>query len=324
MGKSRRTLVTRVLAIALMTIGLSGNSQAQPARGRIAEALDNITTLLRSGRVGYATIWDGNIYVQCRRLPDRSLRCEAAGTLLQPSLRHVLTGDRLAALAQASWVLDASFGHHVRVFVPSEPTDRAAQAILAVLQDIYGADPAALQVQTAWVLDMPCPPRNGPSQNLAGLVNDAPSMRPTAIFACSYAAAAPPQTVTSAAELVDLYSVSVAAEIQRLRINAARRVHTVFDAGIGYIQCMPERQAAAIYCEAQSAESWPALAAILTPDRLGRLRRAGYAPPGRGPNHSRSYSIEVFDDVALAREILTLLHDVYGYQGAAALKVLTE
>jgi hypothetical protein len=30
------------------------------------------------------------------------------------------------------------------------------------------------------------------------------------------------------------------------------------------------------------------------------------------------------DDTALAREVLTLLHDVYGYYGASKLKVRTE
>jgi hypothetical protein len=37
-------------------------------------------TLLRPGQDGLATVWDGNKYVQCRLMADRTLRCEAAGT----------------------------------------------------------------------------------------------------------------------------------------------------------------------------------------------------------------------------------------------------
>jgi hypothetical protein len=97
----------------------------------------------------------------------------------------------------------------------------------------------------------------------------------------------------------------------------------VFDAGIGYIQCAPE-SASAIYCEAQSAESWPALAAIPTPDRVARLRAANYAEPGRAPNYSKNYPVDKFSDAAIAGEILTLLHDVYGFNGASKLKITPE
>ncbi|WP_438876490.1 hypothetical protein, partial [Bacillus cereus group sp. Bc253] len=79
---------------------------AQAPALRIDEALQNITTLARPGRVGYATFWDGNKYIQCRRISDRSLRCEAAGTSMQPSLKSVLTGDRLTRLAALGWTLD--------------------------------------------------------------------------------------------------------------------------------------------------------------------------------------------------------------------------
>jgi hypothetical protein len=44
---------------------------AQTGGSRIDEALQNITALVRPGRIGYATSWDGNKYIQCRRLPER-------------------------------------------------------------------------------------------------------------------------------------------------------------------------------------------------------------------------------------------------------------
>lgn len=298
---------------------------AQSPNVRIDEALQNITSLLRAGRVGYATFWDGNKYIQCRRMPDRSLRCEAAGTSMQPSLKNVLTADRLVRLAALGWVLDPSFGNYVQLFPADMPTERATNQILQTLTEGYNADIQDMEIQTAWILDMPCPPRNGPSQNLAGSVNDAPSMRSTAVRACSYAPpAATPQIAGSAAELVGIYGPSTTAEIQRLRINATRRVYTVFDASIGYIQCMPEVPPVAIYCEAQSAENWAALSTVLTPERVAQLRKAGYADPGRAPNYSKSYAFDKYKDADIAREILTLLYESYGYTGATKLKVTTE
>jgi hypothetical protein len=63
---------------------------------------------------------------------------------------------------------------------------------------------------------------------------------------------------------------------------------------------------------------------VLTPERIARLRAAGFADPGRAPNYSKTYPAEKIDDAALASEVLTLLHDVYGYYGASKLEVKTE
>ncbi len=313
-------------ALAAFLIGLFWAPSPSTAQStRIEDALQNITTLVRAGQVGYATFWDGNKYVQCHRLPERELRCEAAGTSMQPSLRNVLTGDRLNRLAALGWVLDPSFGNYVQTFPADMPMARVADHILRTLSEGYSADIAALEIQTTWVVDIPCPPRAGPSQNLAGSVNDAPAMRATAVHACSYAPIPKTaQTANSAAELIALYGPAVTAEIQRLRINAARRVYVIFNAGIGYVQCTPDTPSPAIYCEAQSAESWPALATILTPDRRAGLRNAGYADPGRAPNYWKSYPFDKFGDAAIASEILTILYDVYGYAGATKLDIKTE
>jgi hypothetical protein len=314
-----------VAATMIALCGAPGHGMAQTAATHIDEALQNITTLVRAGRVGYATFWDGNKYIQCRRLPQRELRCEAAGTSMQPSLRKLLTGDRLSHLAALGWVLDPSFGNYVQTFAADVPSRRIADHILRTLIEVYDTDAASLEFGTAWVADMPCPPRNGPTQNLAGSVNDAPSMLPTAVLTCSYAPIAQtPQTAGSAKELIALYGATVTAEIQRLRINFTSRVHVVFDAGIGYVQCMPETPSPALYCEAQSAESWAALATILTPDRVSRLHNAGYADPGCAPNYWKSYPFDKFSDTAVASELLTILYDVYGYTGATKLKILTE
>lgn len=146
-----------------------------------------------------------------------------------------------------------------------------------------------------------------------------------ALRACSYKPdSETPQLANSLAELIAIYGATATAEIQRLRINAGRQVYVSFNAGIGYVQCMPETPPTAMYCEAQSAESWPALATILTDERVSRLRVAGYADPGRAPNYWKSYPLDKFSDAAIATELLTILHEVYGYTGATKLKFLTE
>ncbi len=326
----RRTALAAVIA-ACMAAGanaaqtIDGSNATQNAGSRVEEALQNISVLVRPGKVGYATIWDGNKYVQCRRMPDRALRCEAAGTSMQPSLRNVLTGQRLNRITALGWTLDPSFGNYVRTFSADAPTVRAAEQIARILSDAYAADIDGLEIETTWVVDLPCPPRNGPGQNLAGIVNDAPSMRSTAVHACSYKAAPEmPQKASSVADLIETYGPRITAEIQRLRINTGRRVFTVFDVGIGYVQCRPQSPSPLLYCEAQSAESWPALETILTPERVSLLHQAGYADPGRAPNYWKNYPFDQYSAETLAHEILTTLHDVYGYNGATKLKISTE
>jgi len=79
----------------------------------------------------------------------------------------------------------------------------------------------------------------------------------------------------SVAELIDIYGARIAGEIKRLRINSEREIYVIFDSEIGFFQCSPE-PAREVYCEAQSADAWPALAAVLTPERVERLHAAGF------------------------------------------------
>jgi hypothetical protein len=290
---------------------------------RVTAALDNITRRVRPGEVGYATVWEGNFYVQCRRLPDRRFGCEAAGSTMQPSLARVLTVERRERMASFGWVVDPRFGNYARSFAAETPAAALAANLLAVIVRSYGGDLSRIEMQTEWIADMPCPPRNGYSQNLAGRVSDALSMRATALLDCSFTPEPPPHAAGSAGDLIALYGAEVAAEIQRLRVNHAQPVYAVFSAGIGYVQCMPESPET-LYCEAQSAESWPALSALLTPERIALLHQAGFEDPGYAPNYARRYPFDAFDDGTLAAAVLTLLHDVYGYTGAEALEISTE
>lgn len=299
----------------------------QATAARVEAALQNIMTLDRPGQDGFAAIWDGNKYVQCGRSRDRGLRCEAAGTLMQPSLERVLTPEHVNRLAALGWRLDPSFSNYVQTFPPDTIASVVANKILQVLDEAYGANLAELQAESNWVLSEPCPPRNGPTQNLAGMINDAPSMARTAIHACAYKPRpdlGPGRPASTTAELINFYGARVTGEIGRLRVNFDRRVFAVFEAGIGYVQCEPDSPPSAIYCEAQSAENWEALASVLTPERVARLHAAGFADPGRAPNYWKRYPLDQFDNAAIAHELLGVLHDVYGYNGLPTLKVKTE
>ena len=300
-------------------------AEPPPAVVRVDAALQNILVLPRPGQDGYATAWDGNKYVQCGRAPRGGLRCEAAGPLLQPSLQSVLTPDRVSRLVAQGWRLDPHFGNYVQTFPATMTPGQVAAAVIEALQDGYGAELIRLEVQTDWLASEPCPPRNGFSQNLAGMVNDAPAMAATAIHACAYAPPPKPTPSAGSAELlIELDGPRATAEIQRLRVNLERKVFVVFDAGIGYIQCQPQSSPDVIYCEAQSPDSWAALSSVLTPDRVAKLHSAGYIDPGRSPNYWKDYPLDKYDDAAIAREVITLLHDVYGYTGAEQLTIKTE
>jgi hypothetical protein len=299
----------------------------QAANFRVEAALENVMALERPDQEGLATIWDGNKYIQCRRGPKRSLRCEAAGALMQPSLGHVLTPERMGWLAALGWRLDPSFGNYSQTFPAAMSISQVADGILKTLAEGYDADLASLETESDWIASEPCPPRNGPSQNLAGMINDAPAMAPTAVHACAYTPAPDiglQSSTHSTMDLINLYGGRVTGEIQRLRVNANREVFVVMDTEIGYVQCVPQASPRAIYCEAQSPDSWPALASVLTPERVARLHAAGFADPGRTPNYWKTYPADQFDDTAIARELLTILHDVYAYNGSPELKISTE
>ena len=330
MFRSKALSIAAFVALFIIRGGLTADAADAPTPAviaRVEAALQNMAAINRPGRVGYAAFWDGNSFVQCRRTQTRELRCEAAGTLMQPSLKRVLSPERLERLDKLGWKLEPSFGNYVQVFSADIAPNRAALHILNALLDGYDAQASAIDVETRWVADVACPPRNGMSQNRAGIVNDDPAMRATALNACAFSPSAAldvGRTFASIEDLIDNYGATVTAEIQRLRVNASRRVYVVFGVGIGYVQCSPQVTPSSIYCEAQSAESWPALGAVLNADRIEILRAAGYADPGRTPNYWKAYPSEKYDDAAIAREALTILHLVYGYNGAPKLKILTE
>jgi hypothetical protein len=132
-------------------LGSPGTGLADPtpqtSKSRVEAALENIATLDRPGRQGYATFSDGNKYVQCSYTQDRSLRYEAAGTLMQ--LAHVLVSERVNRLAALGWRLDPSFGNYVQTFPAGLATSQIADQILQALSEAYDAQLADLDMLTA-------------------------------------------------------------------------------------------------------------------------------------------------------------------------------
>jgi hypothetical protein len=116
----------------------------------------------------------------------------------------------------------------------------------------------------------------------------------------------------------------VAAQIRRLRKNASPDIFATFDGSVGHVRCAPRDTPVAIYCEAQSGAAEPSLAAKLTPALVAELHGAGYADPGKTPNYSKTYAADQFENAEIARELLTILHDVYGYDPSTKLQVTTE
>lgn len=75
------TLSVIVLLLGVAASALA-NAAIEPSKSQIVAALQNVMTLDRPAQGG--------------RLFDRSFRCESAGTLMQPSLEHVLVPERIS------------------------------------------------------------------------------------------------------------------------------------------------------------------------------------------------------------------------------------
>ncbi len=253
---------------------------------------------------------------------------------MQSSLTHVLTPPRVEALTQRGWRLDSSYGNYVQDFPAAIPPHDIAAAILDALVQGYDANLSDLEFKTSWIDSEPCPPRNGPSQNLAGMVNDALEPGLVAIHSCAYApgpespvkALAPKVAANAVGDVLERDGDTLAIQIARLQLGGRRRIFLILQTETGYVQC--EHQDApgssSIYCEAASADSVPELSAILDDSHVALLRKAGFAEPGRTQNYSKTYLTGAMDAQTIARELLTVLHDVYGYDGHPELQVITE
>lgn len=134
---TRKCVATVAAWVALFG---AGASVSHAGKARVEAVLSNIMELERPGQMALATIWDGNKYIQCRRVKGQPLRCEAAGALMQTSLARVLVPERVARLATLGWLLDPRFGNYVQSFAAGVPVSQIADAILQALKEGYDAN----------------------------------------------------------------------------------------------------------------------------------------------------------------------------------------
>jgi hypothetical protein len=333
-ARSVKTVLAR-MAMAAVLFGLTtGLASPEKVMARLDTGLREVATYHSPNRQLLVTVWDGDKYVQCRRSEPKVLRCEAAGVRLQPSLAHVLTPDRVEHLTQRGWRIDPSFGNYARTFPVDAMSEAVMSEVLLALQFGYGADISAMEVKTDLVPRESCPRRNGYTQNLAGMINYAPTMRAGSIQACAYtpppgpppAQLAPKSAAAPVQHVLHLYGERLAGDVRWMSLaKGAKHVRRlILDTGEGYVQCESNATPGELYCEAASADSLPDLAGRLTPDRVAYLHRIGFADPGYAPNYSKTYRAKTIDARTISVELLTLLHDVYAYDGSAALEMKTD
>jgi len=98
--------------------------------------------------------------------------------------------------------------------------------------------------------------------------------------------------------------------------------YCVLEAGSTYVQALARPACSTIELEAVSGRSWPAVGAILTPERIRLLAELGFEPPGpRSPNYLQDVEIVGGDDLDRAGGLMArVLIDVYGVNPCAAIE----
>lgn len=334
-------LLSRHALALLGFLLMSGSALAGPAlKTEIVQGIAAVILAENDKTDGILTVSESNLFVQCLRshlLPQ--WRCESAGTEGQPWLHDVLTPERRAKLAALGFVPDAETGNFVSTPLKAIAPDALAGTILQVLTEIYGAVPEEIEVKAEKLRSARCHRRikvgydrgrailtksiglkqnaekgckltSGPHEAEAADETDAETGTPPA---------APPPV-----DVDEHYLTPMAAELDRMR-QAGPHAFVIFEAKPAYVQCQHDAEGKRMYCEAASADAvGKAVANILTPERKAKLIAAGFAPPGRVMNYSRFYPDAEYSIPLVARALLRVLRESYGYQGTPAIAVITE
>ena len=333
-------LSLRALSVGLLSFVMTVNIAAagEPPAAVIAKAAATILVPKHPKRDGILTVRDNTLYVQCINRPDvATWRCEAAGLEGEPWLRNVLTMERQDRLIARGFKPDTATGNFVRSFARSTTPATLAKTILAVLTDIYGADIGEIDAITDWLPAAPCHPRMISGHDFGGSIKTPKWGHEKDVAAgCDiltntnglnlddFKTPAPGAPSSGEIDLAARYAAAMAPQLERLE-SGQKHIWAVFTAGIPYIQCKFDSEDNAFYCEAASDDASGApLARILTPDRRQKLIDAGFEPPGKVVNFRRFYPLAQYDEVAVAKALLAVLHDAYGYGGAPALRLHTE
>jgi hypothetical protein len=325
------------IAFACLAL-VSGRAAADtPVATQIADGVKAVLTQENAKTDGILTVRDDNQFVQClgsHLLP--AWRCEAAGFEGQPWLHHVLTAERQAALEQLGFKPDPKFGNFIASIPKTTTPDTLAALLVRVLADGYAVKPEDIEVKPERLASHRCHRRIKAGHELGGLIQTPTiGLDRDAEKGCgmeSNSAAMnydDPAAIIPAADGIDIdgrYIPAMTAELQRVE-GAEKGIESfvIFIAGPAYVQCMHDDDGRSMYCEAVSEDSiGKPIERILTPARKAKLLEAGFAPPGKTMNYSRSYPADQYDMAALSKILLGILKNVYGYQGAPPMDLTTE
>ena len=325
--------VQRWMAALFAGLALSAAAAADSLpQSQIVAGVSSVLVPIEKTRDGVLTVSDGNMFVQC--LASHSLpvwRCEAAGLEGQPWLRHVLTPERQDRLIALGFKPDPSFGN----FVADRPRPTAPEAladlILRALTEGYGVRPDDLTIHAERIASARCHKRMKAGADRGGsILTPHWGHAQDAVAGCgtrgpdhmnSDDASVMPQP--DGRDTRSEYLIYMAEELKRL--ESVTDSHVIFDGGPAYVQCANDVEDKQLYCEAASADAVGApIERILTPDRIAKLREAGFSPPGKAMNYWRFYPQAEYTKAAVAQALLDVLKDAYGYYGAPKMNVETE
>ena len=328
----------RAFGLALIVwIATAMPGRAADVRQQIAEGAKTALMSVDRTTDGILTLRDGNQFVQCLATHFlKTWRCEAAGLEGQPWLRHALTAERQAKLAGLGFKPDPKLGNFlVRIPKTIEP-GAMANLLYRALTEGYGVKPEDIAIKAEELAAQRCHQRIMANHELGGLIRT-PTIglerdaAPGCGIDANYDAANydDPKAVILSVQGIDVdarYLPAMTAELRRLETVAdGVDAFSIFIAGPAYVQCMHDGAGQRMYCEAASEDAvGKPVERILTPERKAKLLAAGFAPPGKTMNYSRFYPAGQYDMAALAKTLLGILKDAYGYRGAPPMRLTTE
>jgi hypothetical protein len=319
--------------------GAAADTGPVPPRALLADYLEKTRTPKDSKLDGLVTVYDGDFWLQClSKRSSRFWRCESAGLEGQEWLRHSLTADRQRALMARGFKPDPKTGNFVARIPRSTAPDDVAEEIVAVMTNVYGATESDLLVKTDWIVARRCPIRIKAGAEFGGaILAKGVGFRQDAVSDCDMESNAdilnderpteimPVSPPGGPIDIVGRYAEPIASELKRLETTKGDHIYAIFEAGVAYVQCMYDQEDASMYCEAASDDAvGRPIARILTPERRRKLQEAGFEQPGRVMNFWRYYPTAQFEPTAIAKALLGVLRDAYGYEGAPAIEVETE
>jgi hypothetical protein len=304
---------------------------------QIADGVKAVLVQENAKTDGILTVRDDNQFVQClgsHFLP--TWQCEAAGFEGQPWLHHVLTVERQANLVRLGFKPDPKFGNFTALVPKTTTPDALAGLLIQVLTEGYGVKPADIEFKAERMASRRCHRRIKADHELGGLIQTPTiGLSRDAEKGCgmeSNSAAMnydDPSAIIPAATGIDVdarYLPAMTKELQRVEgMGKGIEAFVIFVTGPAYVQCQHDDEGRRMYCEAVSEDSvGKPIERILTPEGKAKLLAAGFAPPGKTMNYSRFYPSDQYDMTALAKILLDLLKNVYGYEGEPPMRLTTE